>query len=242
MYILACCWTGTPSCDQVCRSRETRPVRRSPRPRARRIAPASSRAPARSLAITPIIVPVGRPGLPRKWDTATAPQRDDARAPQAPNRPYPWKQPSKSPACTSGSARAGPGWHDVHRPARSGDRFRRPEWRGASPPPCGFILGLDRPTMAPAAVGGRAYSRAEAPAPDRRLNCSTQLPCSRAAPPATTCAGSPAPRSCPRNGVGRGDRPGPAWTRPAGAGPEVTRSACGSASAWPPRCSVTRRC
>ena len=40
----------------------------------------------------------------------------------------------------------------------------------------------------------------------------------------------------------RGDRARPAWPRPPGARPAATRSACGSGSASPRRCSATPRC
>jgi energy-coupling factor transporter ATP-binding protein EcfA2 len=100
-----------------------------------------------------------------------------------------------------------------------------------------MVTGLVPASAGEALVDGRRY--VDLPNPAAVMG--TLLDAGAVHPGRTTCASWPTPSAC---------RPG-GWTRcsswstsarTAGAGSAPTRSACGSGSASPARCSPTRRC
>ena len=124
---------------------------------------------------------------------------------------------------------------------RPGHRLRRPERRGqvhhdAGHPRPGPPRRGHRPDRRP------PYRSLEHPLRHVGVAARRRRRCSRAARRATTCAGWPTPRACPRaesdevlelTGLAASRRS----RRPA-----ATPSACASGSASPPPCSATRRC
>ncbi|GAB2325631.1 hypothetical protein STREPTOSP366_08400 [Streptomyces variabilis] len=102
-----------------------------------------------------------------------------------------------------------------------------------------LVLGLDHPTSGAAALGGRPYASLREPL--RTVGALlTPAPRSAPAPAATICA-SWRPRTGSRTAGWPRCWRRPDWLRPPAAGFGRTRSACGSGSASPPRCSATRR-
>jgi len=102
------------------------------------------------------------------------------------------------------------------------------------------ILGLDAPDEGTALVGGRRYTALRRPL-THLGSLLDAARCSPPAPAATTCSGWPTPRAW-THAASTACSSKPGWAGPRGAGRAVTRWACGSGWASPPRCSVTRRC
>ncbi len=102
------------------------------------------------------------------------------------------------------------------------------------------ILGLDAPDAGTALVGGQRYASLRRPLTPPGVAAGRRPRCSRAVPAATTCCGWRTPRAWTPPGPTRcSSRPG--WQGGPAQGGRVTRWACGSGWASPPRCSATRR-
>ena len=183
----------------------------------------------------------GRPGVPPAVTAKIAPPRDDRGRPGS-LAFRTWKQPSKSTACASGSGRPWP-WTACRSPSQPGQvtGFVGPNGAGKSTT-MRVILGLDAADEGTRADRRPAVPEPAPPAAATSARCWTPARCSRAGPRRNHLLwlahsqGLTARRVdevIEQAGLEAG---GPAARRAA------TRSACGSGSGSPPRCSATRRC